>query len=190
MFRVGDLVQFNTIQDDSCMASDCFGFDPSCGSDWFDIQVHVESFYGEIVKRGIIEVIYTNGKRSGKFYKIYKGSIKGETKKLLEIKKARGLTLKQIFDVSAIKTLKEFAIIEKIDRIPMTKLYVRKKCFDCNPPTDKKLNIWKPHGNIGYQYICQTVYNGKWEIEIEGDYAWEVSLERFYINGKVYVEEC
>ena len=59
--KKGDLVKFNVISDDSDFASNCFGVEPQ--NDWYDVQVYVEEIFGEIVKKNIIEHIYTDGTR-------------------------------------------------------------------------------------------------------------------------------
>ena len=83
--KKGDLVKFNVISDDSDFASNCFGVEPQ--NDWYDVQVYVEEIFGEIVKKNIIEHIYTDGTRSGVFYKIVNGVIKSEYDKLINKKK-------------------------------------------------------------------------------------------------------
>lgn len=189
MFKVGDLVKFNTIQDDSCMASDCFGFDPSCGNDWFDVQVYVEDFYGEVVAKGTVEIIYVDGKRSGKFYTIKNGRIKGETERLLSIKRGRGLTFKSIFEDSGIRSLKQFQEILKVSKLQLSNTRIRRSCITDKPKKDSKVSIWKPHGTVGYEYLCETVFVDTWDIDIESGFVWEVTLERIYVNGKIFVEQ-
>lgn len=49
-FKIGQVIKFYKAQDDSGTASECFGFDASCGSDWLAVQYYPEQVLGEVVK--------------------------------------------------------------------------------------------------------------------------------------------
>jgi len=118
--KVGTLVTFNVITDDSCYASKCFGVDFE--NDWFDIQVYAEKAFGEIVKRNTIEIIYKDGRRSGIFFRIVKGVIKKEIESFYNKKHKYGLSNYEIFETSGIKTFAEFKEIKIINFIELDSL--------------------------------------------------------------------
>lgn len=194
-FRIGDLVRVNTISDDSDYASNCFGVEPQ--NDWFDVQVYVEEALGEIVKKNTIEIIYTDGRRSGIFYKIVNGIIKSEVDKLLIKKNQYSLKLSEIFEGSELKTMKDFKNIELLKFIPLKKKYKNQNCF-LNPPKKNDIvSIWIK-SNIGFTYDGQSFYDdGKWidnktkeiNTRIDAESKWETSLNQIYINGKIFVED-
>ena len=194
-FRIGDLVKFNIISDDSDYASNCFGVEPQ--NDWFVIQVYVEEVFGEIVKKNTIEIIHTDGKRSGKFYKIVNGIVKSEVDKLLIKKSQYNLKLYEIFEGSDLKTMKDFNKIELLKFISLKKKYKKQNCF-LNPPKKNDLvSIWIK-SNIGFTYDGLSFFDdGKWidnktkeiNTRIDAESKWETSLSQIYINGKIFVED-
>ena len=157
-FRIGDLVRFNTISDDSDYASNCFGVESQ--NDWFDIQVYTEEIFGEIVKKNIIEVIYTDGRRSGKFYKIINGIVKSEVDKLLLKKQQYGLKLSYIFEGSNLKTMRDFKNIELLKFIPLKQKYKTENCL-LNPPKKNDIVLNWIKTNIGYSNDGKSFYYPK-----------------------------
>jgi len=115
--KIGTLVSFNVVTDDSDYASNCFGVESE--NDWFDIQVYVETTFGEFIKTNTIEIIYHDGRRSNRFFKVVKGVIKKEIDNFYSKKYQYGLSNYQILESSEIKTLAEF---KKIKIIPFIKL--------------------------------------------------------------------
>jgi hypothetical protein len=189
MFKIGDLVKFNLVEDDSCQASECFGFDPSCGNDWFDIQAYVETAHGEIVKPNTIEIIYKSGKRSGKFFKISKSVIKGELDKLLSLKEKYNIKLSQVFDGSGLSTIKQFQEITKIKFIQLDKTTYYTKISDKLPPQTGLYDVWE-QCKIGMSYRGRHNFNGKWETStLNENWFYKVERDRVYMNGKVFVQE-
>ena len=79
-FKKGDLVKFNIIFNESNDATNKFDVEPQ--NNWFDVEVCIDETYGEIVKKNTIEVINSDGNKTGKFYKIENGFIKSEFDKL------------------------------------------------------------------------------------------------------------
>ena len=200
-FRIGELVKFNVISDDSDYASNCFGVEAQ--NDWFDIQVYTEELFGEIVKRNTIEIIYTDGKRSGKFFKIKNGIIEKELNKLLQKKSEYNISLSQIFDGSDLKTIKDFKKITTIPFIELTSL--RNKGSVENPPKKNVLvEIRRPY-ELGSKLLGYSKYeNGKWsdleniednnEPKIIDNNCWwfadyKYDTKRIFINGKIFVED-
>jgi hypothetical protein len=194
-FRIGDLVRFNTISDDSDYASNCFGVEPQ--NDWFDVQVYVEQAFGEIVKKNTIEIIYRDGRRSGKFYKIVNGIIKSEVDKLLIKKNQYNIKLSDIFGGGDLNTVKDFKNIELLKFIPLEKKYKYQNCF-LNPPKKNDVVYILIESNIGLTYDGQSFYDdGKWidnktkeiNTRIDAKSKWETSLGQIYIDGKIFVED-
>ena len=200
-FRTGELVKFNVISDDSDYASNCFGVESQ--NDWFDIQVYPEEVFGEIVKRNTIEIIYTNGKRSGKFFKIKNGIVENEVNKLLQKKSEYDISLSRIFDGSDLKTIKDFKKITTIPFIELTSL--RNKGSVENPPKQNVLvQIRRPY-ELGSKLLGYSKFeDGKWsdlenieennEPKIIDDNCWwfadyKYDTKRIFINGKVFVED-
>ncbi|WP_407475421.1 hypothetical protein, partial [Elizabethkingia anophelis] len=54
-FRIGDLVKFNIVTDDSGWATDKFGVEPQLNG-WVT-EIYTEKLFGEIVRRNTIELI-------------------------------------------------------------------------------------------------------------------------------------
>lgn len=194
-FRIGNLVKFNTVSDDSDYASNCFGVEPQ--NDWFDVQVYVNECFGEIVKKNVIELIYTDGRRSGIYYKIENGIIKSEIIKLLLKKQRYRIKLSDIFEGSNLRTMKDFETIEIIKFIPLKKAYQKKYCLLTPPKKPSVVSIWNK-SNTGYTYGGKSFYdNGKWienntkdeNTRIDEFSKWEISLDRIYINRKIFVED-
>jgi len=128
-FRIGELVEFNIISDDSDYASNCFGIEAQ--NDWFDVQVYSENVFGEIVKTNTIEIIYSDGKRSGRLFKIKKGIIESEVNKLYQKKYQYDLKLKDIFDGSnfnSVKSFKEIKILPCL-KLSSNKIFINGKVF-------------------------------------------------------------
>lgn len=142
--RKGDLVQFNVVCDDSDYASNCFGVEPQ--NDWFDVQVYVETLFGEIVKTNTIEHIRKDGTRTGVFYKIKNGIIESQQRLLLEKKYKYDLKLYEIFEGSDINTLFKFSQIKVIDFIKL----------------DSKRDFSKPEQ---YIYLDRVYMNGKYYLQ-------------------------
>lgn len=193
-FKKGDLVKFNIILDDSGYASDRFDVEPQ--NDWLAVEVYVEECFGEIVKKNVIEHIYNDGTRSGKFYKIVNGRIPTEVDELLRKKVEYGLSLSYIFDGSGLRTLKDFIKIEPVTFIPLKTEYKKENCL-LNPPQKSiPVKIWNKI-DIGYSYMGMSYYeNGKWidnttkqeNKRINEHSFWQQSISRIYINGKIFEE--
>ena len=196
-FKIGDLVKFNSISDDSDYASNCFCVAPEY--DWFDVQVYTEECFGEVVKKNIIEIIYIDGRKSGKFYKIINGVVKSEIDKLVNKKKKYGLKLSDIFEGSNLRTMKDFRTITLLDFIPLKKQYIKKNCL-LSPPSEPNLVlIWNKKNADYLECDGQSYYeNGKWidnktkqeNKTIDEFSKWETSLDRIYIKGKIFIEDA
>ena len=194
-FRIGNLVKFNTVSDDSDYASNCFGVEPQ--NDWFDVQVYTVEVFGEVVQRNTIQIIYPDGSRSGKLYRIVNGIVESEVEKLFVKKKQYGMKLSDIFEGSNLRTMKDFETIEIIKFIPLKKAYQKKYCLLAPPKKPSVVSIWNK-SNTGYTYGGKSFYdNGKWienntkeeNTRIDEFSKWEISLDRIYINRKIFVED-
>ena len=195
LFKKGDLVKFNVISDDSDFASNCFGVEPQ--NDWFDIQVYVEEIFGEIVKKNTIEHIYTNGTRSGVFYRIVNGVIKSEYDKLINKKEQYKLKLSDVFEGSGLRTINDFKEIKKINFIPLQKKYKKGFCIKSAPEKSVNVRVWFRE-KIGYTNPTTCYFkDGLWYdsnsnkkiYTIDEFSKWEKPIDAIYINGRTFVED-
>lgn len=59
-FKVGDLVEFNIVSDDSDYASNLFGVEDE--NDWFYVSVYTSVLYGEIIKNKVTIYLFIQDK--------------------------------------------------------------------------------------------------------------------------------
>ena len=121
-FKLGQVVKFYKAQDDSAQASDCFGFDPSCGNDWFSVQYYPEQVYGVITKiRGTIlaQMFFLNRDGERQFCDSYDLSKTGIEQRVLEIQgmlEQYNLTEKDFFEDCGFG-FEVFAQVEIVERV-------------------------------------------------------------------------
>ncbi|MDV3661640.1 hypothetical protein CMU70_14390 [Elizabethkingia anophelis] len=192
-FRIGDLVKFNIVTDDSGWATDKFGVEPQLNG-WVT-EIYTEELFGEIVRRNTIEVINTDGKRSGRFYRMQYNKILSESKKLRSIRDT-GVTLDEIFEDSGLKTVKDFETITIIPHIKLSSKWEFYSCLNQFPETNIKVSIWEKQ-SIGRMLREPAYFDGVWKdfktnnpIEyFTENHEWQLTRERIYTNSKIYIQE-
>jgi hypothetical protein len=193
-YSIGDLVKFNIVTDDSGWATDKFGVEPQL--DKWIVEIYTEEIFGEIVRRNTIEVIYDNGKRSGKFYRIQNGIIQTESSKLRNIRNMIDIPLEDIFEDSNLKTVKDFQTITKVPLIELSSKWEFFSCLNEHPKHSEKVSIWEK-GNIGRSLKPSAFYDGEWKdfetkepiLHFTENHEWQVTKRRIYIDGQIFIQE-
>lgn len=193
-FNIGNLVKFNIINDDSGWATDKFGVEPQLNG-WVT-EIYTEELFGEIVGRNKIEVIYSNGKRSGRFYKIQNNIIQSEFKKLRNIRNMIDIPLEDIFEGSELKTVKDFQTITQIPFIELSTKWEFYSCLENYPKDAEKVSIWEKQ-NIGRALRYYAYFDGVWkdfitneEIEkLTNAHEWQLTKRRIFIDGQIFIKE-
>lgn len=117
--KIGQIIKFYIPQNDTCMASECYGFNPGEYSDWLEVQYYPEQVQGVITKiKGTILahrfLINRNGERQ--FFGFYDLSKNGINQRIEEIKHTLdcyGLSEEDFFeDISERFDL--FGVIEQV----------------------------------------------------------------------------
>ncbi|MEG0848458.1 MAG: hypothetical protein RSE50_00745 [Myroides sp.] len=192
-FRIGDLVKFNIITDDSGWATDKFGVEPQLNG-WVT-EIYTEELFGEIVRRNTIEFI-NSGKRSGKFYRIENGIIQSESEKLRNIRNMIDIPLDDIFEGSELKTVKDFQTITKVPFLELGSKWEFHSCLNEHPKHSEELSIWEK-GNIGRTLKPSAYFDGAWKdfktnepIEhFTENHEWQVTKRRIFIDGQIFIQE-
>ena len=159
-YKIGDLVKFNIVTDDSGWATDKFGVEPQLNG--WHIEVYTEEKFGEIVKRNTIEVINKNGQRSGRFYKIQDGKVMSEILNLIDIKAVNSMKLSEIFDGSTLRTMKDFERITVVPYIELESKWEFHSCLTEFPPVGFKTSIWEKQ-EIGRMLRFSACFDGVWK---------------------------
>lgn len=102
-----------------------------------------------------------------------------------------------IFDGSGIRNIKEFTDIKPIPFISLTKAYKSDYCL-LNPPKIPILVSVSNKSRTGYVYDGKSYYeDGKWidnktgevNSRIDAFSKWEISFDRVYVNGRIFIED-
>ncbi|NML70048.1 hypothetical protein HHL23_09565 [Chryseobacterium sp. RP-3-3] len=192
-FMIGDLVKFNIVTDDSGWATDKFGVEPQL--DGWVTEVYTEELFGEIVRRNTIEVIQSNGNRSGRFYKIQNGIIHTESTELRNIRDT-GMSLQDIFEGSELKTVKDFQTITKVHLIELSSKWEFYSCLHEQPKHSNKVSVWEKQ-HIGRMLKDYAYFDGVWKdfktnepIEhFTENHEWQVTKRRIFIDGQIFIQE-
>ncbi|WP_312900217.1 hypothetical protein [Chryseobacterium taichungense] len=192
-FKIGDLVKFNIVTDDSGWATDKWGVEPQLNK-WIT-EIYTEELFGEVVRRNTIEVIYSSGKRSGRFYRMQNGIIQSESQKLRIIRDS-GVLLDDIFEDSDLKTVKDFQTITQLPFIELSNAYEYHSCLNDPPNHDKQVSIWEKQ-QIGRWLKNYAYFDGIWKDvktnkpidNITDNYEWQVTKKRIFIDGQIFIQE-
>lgn len=192
-FMIGDLVKFNIVTDDSGWATDKFGVEPQL--DGWVTEIYTEELFGEIVRRNTIEVIHSEGKRYGKFYRIQNDIIQSESTKLRSIRDT-GMPLQDIFEGSELKTFKDFQNITKVPLIELSSKWEFYSCLNEPPKHSNKVSVWEKQ-HIGRMLKDCAYFDGIWKdfktnepVEhFTENFEWQVTKRRIYINGEIFIQE-
>ncbi|AZA91139.1 Uncharacterised protein [Chryseobacterium nakagawai] len=192
-YKIGSLVKFNVVTDDSGWATDKWDVEPQLNK-WIT-EIYTEELFGEIVRRNTIEVINSSGKRTGRFYRIQNGIIQSESQKLRSIRDS-GMDLDDIFEGSDLKTVKDFQTITQVSLIELSTKWEHYSCLNEFPPIGRKVNIWEKQ-NIGCVLKESAYFDGIWKdcktnepIEhFTENHQWQVTKRRIFIDGQIFIQE-
>lgn len=107
--KLKDRVKIWIVQDDSVMASDCFGVEPQ--NDWFDVQYYPEQIEAIIIwNKGLLlaQQVY-KGKQGvemrGKVFDISRNGIKQRIEEIKGMLEHYNMTIQEFFDDEEISNL-------------------------------------------------------------------------------------